>query len=51
AAYIAQQKTAHGRALNVQKAYAMEGTAAPLKDAAEKIVPVLENHVEMLKGM
>ncbi|MDO6412904.1 DUF4142 domain-containing protein [Sphingomonas sp. BIUV-7] len=51
AAYIAQQKTAHGQALAVQKAYAMEGTAAPLKAVAATIVPVVEHHIAMLKTM
>ena len=51
AAYVAQQKAAHGQALNVQKAYAMEGTAPALKAAAKKIVPVVQHHIEMLKDM
>jgi putative membrane protein len=51
AAYIAQQKASHGQALNVQKAYAMEGTAAPLKSAAAKIVPVVQSHITMLMKM
>lgn len=51
AAYIAQQKASHGQALNVQKAYAMEGTAPALKSAASTIVPVVEKHVELLKTM
>lgn len=51
AAYIAQQKAAHGQALAVQKAYAIEGTAPALKAAAAKIVPVVEHHIEMLKTM
>jgi len=51
AAYIAQQKAAHGQALNVQKAYAMEGTAPALRAAAASIVPVVEQHVERLKTM
>jgi putative membrane protein len=51
AAYIAQQRAAHGQALNVQKAYAADGTAAPLKAAAAGIVPVVEHHIEMLKAM
>ena len=51
AAYIAQQKASHGQALNVQKAYAMEGTAAPLKSAAAKIVPVVQSHIAMLMKM
>lgn len=51
AAYIAQQKAAHGQALAVQKAYAMEGKAAPLKAVAQTIVPVVEHHIMMLKAM
>ena len=51
AAYIAQQKATHQQALNVQKAYAIEGTAAPLKAAARKIVPVVESHIAMLMKM
>jgi len=51
AAYIAQQKAAHGQALAVQKAYAASGTAAPLKAAATKIVPVVESHIAMLMKM
>ena len=50
-AYIAQQKAAHNQALDVQKAYAMEGTSAPLKAAAAGIVPVVQQHIEMLKTM
>ena len=50
-AYIAQQKASHNQALNVQQAYAMEGTAAPLRAAATKIVPVVQHHVEMLRAM
>ena len=51
AAYIAQQKASHNQALFVQQAYAAEGTAAPLRNAAAKIVPVVQHHVEMLKAM
>ena len=51
ATYVAQQKASHNQALNVQKAYAMDGTAAPLKAAAGTIVPVVEHHIEMLKAM
>ena len=51
AAYVAQQKTAHGQALNVHKAYAMEGTAPALKSAAASIVPVVQHHIEMLMTM
>jgi putative membrane protein len=51
AAYIAQQRAAHGQALEVQKAYAMQGTAAPLRAAAAAIVPVVQNHIMMLMKM
>jgi len=51
AAYIAQQKESHQQALNVQKAYAAEGTAPPLKAAARKIVPVVQSHITMLMKM
>jgi putative membrane protein len=51
AAYVAQQKASHGQALNVQKAYAMGGTAPALKAAAATIVPVVEHHIMELKAM
>ena len=51
ARYIAEQKAAHGQALSVQKAYAMEGTAPALKTAAADIVPVVEHHIMMLMAM
>lgn len=51
AEYIAQQKASHGQALDVQKAYAMEGTAPALKAAAATIVPVVEHHIMELKAM
>jgi putative membrane protein len=51
AAYLAQQKAAHGQALAVQQAYAREGTSAPLRSAAGAIVPVVEHHIMMLKAM
>lgn len=50
-AYVAQQKAAHGQALNLQKAYAMDGTAPALKAAATGIVPVVQSHIDMLKTM
>ena len=50
-AYIAQQKASHNQALDVQKAYATEGKAVPLKAAAANIVPVVEQHIDMLKTM
>ncbi|MFC0204615.1 DUF4142 domain-containing protein [Novosphingobium soli] len=50
-AYVAQQKMAHNQALALHQAYAREGTAKPLRDAAGKIVPVVEQHIAMLKQM
>lgn len=51
AAYLAQQKAAHNQALDVQKAYALEGTAPPLRRAAAGIVPVVQTHIAMLMRM
>ena len=51
ATYLAQQKASHNQALDVQKAYAMDGTAPALKMAAGKIVSVVESHIAMLKAM
>ncbi|WP_231639020.1 DUF4142 domain-containing protein [Sphingomonas profundi] len=51
AAYIAQQKVAHGQALAVQQAYAAGGTAPALKATAATIVPVVQDHIAMLMKM
>lgn len=51
AAYIAQQRAAHGQALAVQQAYALDGTAPALKAAAGTVVPVVARHIEQLKAM
>ena len=51
AAYIAQQKTAHDQALAIHSSYATNGTAAPLKAAAAKITPVVQQHIAMLQRM
>ena len=51
ATYIAQQKASHNQALDVQKAYAMDGTAPALKAAAGGIVPVVQGHIAMLMSM
>ncbi len=50
-AYIAQQKQAHGQALALHQSYAQGGTAPALKAAAAKIVPVVQQHMDMLKTM
>ena len=51
ATYIAQQKTAHGQALQVQQAYAARGTAPALRRTAAGIVPVVQQHIAMLNRM
>lgn len=51
AAYVAQQRAAHGQALAVQQAYASEGTAPALRRAAAGIVPVVKHHIMELKAM
>jgi putative membrane protein len=51
AVYIAQQKAAHNQALNVQQAYAMDGTVPTLKAAAARIVPIVQSHIAMLMKM
>ena len=51
AAYIAQQKASHNQALAVQQAYAAEGTAPALRNAAAGIVPVVQQHIAMLMKM
>ena len=50
-AYLAQRKASHDQALDVQKAYAVDGTAPALRSVASAIVPVVRQHVEMLKTM
>ncbi len=50
-AYLTQQRTAHDQALALHQGYARDGSAAPLKAAAAKIVPVVSSHIAMLKRM
>lgn len=49
--YISQQKLAHQEALALQSDYSATGTAAPLKAAAAKIVPVVKHHIMELDSM
>jgi putative membrane protein len=49
--YIAQQKAAHEKALALQQGYAATGTSVPLKAAASKIAPVVQQHIRMLATM
>ena len=46
--YWQQQKTAHAKALALQKDYSMNGTGA-LKGVATNIVPVVQQHETMLQ--
>lgn len=48
ALYIRQQKAAHAEALTLMQGYAGGGTSPHLKQAAGKIVPVVQGHVAML---
>lgn len=49
--YIAQQRQAHDQALALHQTYAREGTSAPLRRAAAKIVPVVKSHIATLQKM
>ncbi|NJR79917.1 DUF4142 domain-containing protein [Sphingomonas corticis] len=49
--YVTQQKTAHQQALALHQSYAQDGSSAPLKAAAAKIVPVVEQHIATLETM
>ena len=49
--YVEQQKTAHNQALMLHEDYSANGTSAPLKMAAAKIVPVVKGHIQMLSTM
>jgi len=51
ALYITQQKAAHQQALALHQGESSMGTAAPLKAAATKIVPVVQHHIDMLGSM
>lgn len=49
--YIADQKASHNQALALHENYSANGTVAPLKMAATKIVPVVKSHIQMLAAM
>jgi len=49
--YVADQMTAHEKALDLQQSYAMGGDDPHFKSAAKKIVPVVKMHIAMLKKM
>ncbi len=49
--YIDQQLHAHQMALATQQAYAQTGTDPALRHTAEKIVPVVQSHLQMLNDI
>lgn len=49
--YLEQQRTSHDTSLQVQQDYASTGAATPLRRAAGRIVPVVQQHISMLQGM
>ncbi len=49
--YLTQQQSAHQQALALHQGYATNGTAGSLKTAASQIAPVVQHHIDMLKGM
>ena len=49
--YLSQQKASHNQALALHEDYSKNGTSAPLKMAATKIVPVVKSHIQMLASM
>ena len=48
-AYLHQQLGAHIEALELHKGYAAHGDNAALKDAANKIVPVVQKHLDEIR--
>jgi len=49
--YIQQQKPAHQKALALMQSYAHSGKAMHLKQAAAKIAPMVQSHIDMLNKM
>ena len=49
--YLDQQRIAHDQALMLHQTYSRSGDARPLRMAADKIVPVVEHHIDMLRSM
>lgn len=49
--YVQQQKQAHQDALMLHQGYANGGDAPALRNAARKIVPVVQHHIAMLDRM
>ena len=49
--YVDQQVAAHEEALDLMQGYAKDGSDAGLKDAAGKIVPTVETHLDKIKAI
>ena len=49
--YVQQQMQSHQQALQLQQAYAQTGGDSNLKMTATKIVPVVQEHIDMLQRM
>lgn len=49
--YVSGQIDAHEQALTLMKNYADGGDSAPLKAAAGEIAPIVQGHLDMVKGM
>lgn len=50
-AFIAQQVSAHEEALNLHNGFAQDGGDAGLKAFAAKTAPVIQKHLEQVRGM
>ncbi len=50
-AYVAEQLKAHEEAVATFKDFAANGAESPLKSFAEKTLPTLEKHLEMVKSL
>jgi len=50
-AFLDQQVTAHGKALDMLNAYAAGGTDDPIKQFATKVTPVVQGHLDKAKSL
>jgi putative membrane protein len=50
-AYAKAQLDAHEQAVALFRNYAQSGPTSPLKAFAQKTLPILERHLEMIKGL
>jgi putative membrane protein len=50
-AYIDQQVKAHEETLGVMQGYAQGGEPGPIRDAAQKTVPLVQHHLDMAKDI